>query len=49
MKTQTLTLSKTATIIKCCAITATIAFVVCIAGKVNFHQFINNLLDWQII
>jgi hypothetical protein len=49
MKTETITLSKTETIIKCCITAAIISFAVIIIGKTDMHQFALNVLDWDSI
>lgn len=49
MKTHVITFSKTNMIIKCCVITVAIACAICAASKVDAHQFIQNILDWDSI
>ncbi|MCW3101915.1 MAG: hypothetical protein JWO09_355 [Bacteroidetes bacterium] len=53
MKTQTqqqvVTFSKTAAILKCCAIAFIIACAISLAGKISLHDFINNILEWDSI
>jgi hypothetical protein len=50
METQSITqTSKTKTILMCCLITFVIAVTVSTAGKINVHDFIMNILDWQSI
>jgi hypothetical protein len=52
MKTQThqvITFSKTATILKCCAIAFIIACAISLAGKVSLHEFVSNILEWDSI
>jgi hypothetical protein len=46
---NTITFSKTATIVKCCAIAFLIACIISLAGKVSLHEFVNNILDWDSI
>ena len=40
--------SKMRTVITACAITLVIAATVSLVGKIDFHQFWMNILDWQI-
>ncbi len=49
MKAQTTitSVSKTNTIILCCLISISIACIVGLLSKLNTHEFITNLLDWQ--
>lgn len=49
MKTQTVTFSKSLTILKCCFAAALIALTINIIGNVGIHQFIINIMDWNTI
>ena len=49
MKTQTLTFSKTSAILKCCLVALSIACIISAAGKVNAHEFMQNIMDWDCI
>jgi len=49
MKTQTIRLSKTETIIKCCIAAVSIALLIHLIGKADMHQFVINILDWDSI
>ncbi len=40
-------INKTRTIILCCLISFAISGIVTILGKINVHDFIENIYDWQ--
>jgi hypothetical protein len=49
METQIITLSKSATIIKCCIIVLAIAMMISLSGTITLNEFISNILDWESI
>jgi hypothetical protein len=49
MKTQRITFSKTEAIIKCCIAATIIALLVSLTGKIDLHQFMMNIMDWDTI
>lgn len=49
MKTQTITFSKSATILKCCFIAMCIALVITACSKVTPQEFLQNIMDWDSI
>lgn len=49
MKTQTITFSKNVTIAKCCIAAVSIALLISIADRIDMHQFVLNILDWDTI
>jgi hypothetical protein len=49
IQTQTITLSKGITIIKCCVIALIIACLISAGDKVSAREFVNNILEWESI
>jgi hypothetical protein len=49
MKTETITLSKTKTLIHCCIVSVLIAATISVFGNISIHEFIQNILDWDSI
>jgi len=40
-------ITKTSVLVKYCIISATIAFAITMLSKINVHEFMMNILDWQ--